>query len=136
MKGSARCGAFRISEHENDGLYWEPTRDDDLRQGDLLFNVPTALMPQLETPEAQAGKSGPRRGLWVYLPPTYVENTEARFGVLGMIVTPTCHVSQDEKDGDIVAVVPVEALNLAFPRSPSTREVTLRDSGPRLMIQL
>lgn len=35
-----------MSEHENDGFYWEPTRQDDLRQGDLLFNVPIALMPQ------------------------------------------------------------------------------------------
>jgi hypothetical protein len=35
-----------MSEPENDGFYWEPTRDDDLRQGDLMFNVPIALMPQ------------------------------------------------------------------------------------------
>lgn len=35
-----------MSEHENDGVYWEPTPHDDLRQGDLLFNVPIALTPQ------------------------------------------------------------------------------------------
>jgi hypothetical protein len=35
-----------MSEHENDGYYWEPAPGDDLRQGDLLFNVPIALMPQ------------------------------------------------------------------------------------------
>jgi hypothetical protein len=34
-----------MSEHENDGFYWEPVAADDLRQGDLLFNVPIALMP-------------------------------------------------------------------------------------------
>jgi hypothetical protein len=37
---------------------------------------------------------------------------EARFGVLGMVITPTCHVSEGEKDENIVAVVPVQALNL------------------------
>lgn len=35
-----------MSEHENDGFYWEPAAADELRQGDLLFNVPIALMPQ------------------------------------------------------------------------------------------
>ncbi len=35
-----------MSEHENDGYYWEPAPGTDLRQGDLLFNVPMALMPQ------------------------------------------------------------------------------------------
>lgn len=34
-----------MSEHENDGFYWEPRPEDDLRQGGLLFNVPIALMP-------------------------------------------------------------------------------------------
>jgi hypothetical protein len=30
-----------MSEHENDGFYWEPAAEDDLRQGDLLYNVPS-----------------------------------------------------------------------------------------------
>lgn len=30
-----------MSEHENDGFYWEPTPQDDLRQGDLRFNFPS-----------------------------------------------------------------------------------------------
>lgn len=35
-----------MSEHDTDGFYWEPAPGEDLRQGDLLFNVPIALMPQ------------------------------------------------------------------------------------------
>ena len=47
-----------MSEHENDGFYWEPTHDDDLRQGDLLFNVPIALMPSTRAScSAQATRS-------------------------------------------------------------------------------
>jgi len=48
---------------------------------------------------------------------------EARFGVLGMVVTPTCHVSKGEKDEDIVSVVPVEALNLVVPELKHARNV-------------
>jgi hypothetical protein len=94
-----------MSEHENDGLYWEPTSDDDLRQGDLLFNVPIALMPQ--HPRFMFG-AGEEVVTQTYA--DYPDNrpsdgivVEARFGVLGMIVTPTCHVSQDEKEEDIVS---------------------------------
>ena len=86
---------------------------DDLRQGDLLFNVPIALMPERprfvfgdgETRDAGVRRLSRERALDQII-------VAARFGVLGMVVTPTCHVSEGEKDEDIVAVVPVEALNL------------------------
>lgn len=103
-----------MSEHENDGFYWEPATEADLRQGDLLFNVPMALMPQ--RPRFVLGTGDP---VETQTFDEYPENApselivvEARFGVLGMVVTPTCHISEGEKDEDIVAVVPVEALNL------------------------
>lgn len=103
-----------MSEHENDGFYWEPTPSDGLRQGDLLFNVPIALMPQGprfvlgegDAVETQTFDDYPENA------PSDLIVVEALFGVLGMVVTPTCHVSEDEKDEDIVAVVPVQALNL------------------------
>ena len=82
-----------MSEHENDGFYWEPTPPDDLRQGDLLFNVPIALMPQ--QPRFVFG-SADEVLTQTYAdypdnPPSDQVVVEARFGVLGMVVTPTCH---------------------------------------------
>jgi hypothetical protein len=127
-----------MSEHENDGFYWEPTRDDDLRQGDLLFNVPIALMPQ--HPRFVFG-SGDEVVTQTYAdypdnPPSDEIIVEARFGVLGMIVTPTCHVSRDEKDEDIVAVVPVEALNLVIPEIAQARAVLAGKNVPLHMFPL
>ena len=103
-----------MSEHDNDGFYWEPAPSDDLRQGDLLFNVPIALMPQRprfvlgdgDAVETQTFDDYPENA------PSGEIVVEAQFGVLGMVITPTCHVSEGEKDEDIVAVVPVQALNL------------------------
>jgi len=114
-----------MSEHDNDGFYWEPGPDDDLRQGDLLFNVPIALMPQhprfvlgdAEQVETQTFEDYPENA------PSDLIVVEARFGVLGMVVTPTCHVSEGEKDEDIVAVVPVEALNLIVPDINQARNI-------------
>jgi hypothetical protein len=103
-----------MSEHDNDDFYWEPAPSDDLRQGDLLFNVPIALMPQRprfvlgegDTVETQTFDDYPENA------PSDEFVVEARFGVLGMVITPTCHLSEGEKDENIVAVVPVQALNL------------------------
>lgn len=103
-----------MSEHDNDDFYWEPAPSDDLRQGDLLFNVPIALMPQRprfvlgdgDTVETQTFDDYPENA------PSDEFVVEARFGVLGMVITPTCHFSEGEKDENIVAVVPVQALNL------------------------
>lgn len=114
-----------MSEHENDGFYWEPAPGDDLRQGDLLFNVPIALMPQ--RPRFVLGQSD---AVETQTFADYPENApsdlivvEARFGVLGMVVTPTCHVSEEEKDENIVAVV-VSTSSLA-----SSSEKRSRASG-------
>jgi hypothetical protein len=116
-----------MSERDNDGFYWEPTPGDDLRQGDLLFNVPIALMPQRprfvlgegDTVETQTFDDYPENA------PSDLIVVEAHFGVVGMVVTPTCHVSEGEKDQDVVAVVPVQALNLVT--SDITKSRSIRD---------
>ncbi len=40
-----------------------------------------------------------------------------------MIVTPTCHIAEGEKDEDVVAVVPVEPLNLVIADLAQARNV-------------
>jgi hypothetical protein len=106
-----------MSEHENDGFYWEPDADAPLRQGDLLFNVPIALMPQRPRFVLGEGEEVRTESFDDY--PENAPSTDivvaAHFGVLSMVITPTCHVSEGEKDEDVVAVVPVEALNLVVP---------------------
>ncbi|MDQ6777017.1 MAG: hypothetical protein M3071_12570 [Actinomycetota bacterium] len=121
-----------MSEQQNDGFYWEPAPSDDLRQGDLLFNVPIALMPQQprfvlgegDTVETQTFADYPENA------PSDLIVVEARFGVLGMIVTPTCHVSEGEKDEDIVAVVPVQALNLVVGGITEARNIRVGKNVP------
>jgi hypothetical protein len=121
-----------MSEHENDGFYWEPPSSDDLRQGDLLFNVPIALMPQRprfvlgegDAVETQTFDDYPENA------PSDLIVVEARFGVLGMVVTPTCHVSEGEKDEDIVAVVPVQALNLVVGDITEARNIRAGKNVP------
>ena len=127
-----------MSEHENDGFYWEPAAEDDLRQGDLLYNVPIALMPQ--HPRFVLG-DGDEVATQTY--DDYPENApsdaivvEARFDVLGMVVTPTCHVAEGEKDEDIVAVVPVQALNLVVPDLAQARNVMGAKNVPLHMFPL
>ena len=121
-----------MSEHENDGLYWEPAPGDDLRQGDLLFNVPIALMPQHPRFVLGAGDEVETQTFADYPEnaPSGLIVVEARFGVLGMVVTPTCHVSEGEKDEDIVAVVPVEALNLVVPDIKQARTIKAGKNVP------
>jgi len=121
-----------MSEHENDGFYWEPEPEDNLRQGDLLFNVPIALMPQ--HPRFVLGTSDQ---VQTQTYDDYPENApsqeivvEAVFAALGMVVTPTCHVSESEKDEDIVAVVPVQPLNLVIPELTKARNVLAGKNVP------
>lgn len=121
-----------MSEHENDGFYWEPSPNDDLRQGDLLFNVPIALMPQRprfvlgedDAVETQTFDDYPENA------PSDLIVVEARFGVLGMVITPTCHVSEGEKDEDIVALVPVQALNLVVGDITEARNIRAGKNVP------
>jgi hypothetical protein len=121
-----------MSEHENDGFYWEPAPEDDLRQGDLLFNVPIALMPQRPRFVFGAGDEVQTQTYDDY--PENAPSDEivvaARFGVLGMVVTPTCHISEGEKDEDVVAVVPVEALNLVIPNLAQARNILAGKNVP------
>jgi hypothetical protein len=53
---------------------------------------------------------------------------EARWGALSMVVTPTCHVAEDEKDEDVVAVVPVEPLHVIVPNSDTKEQLRSRSS--------
>jgi hypothetical protein len=53
-----------------------------------------------------------------------------------MVITPTCHVSEGEKDEDVVAVVPVEALNLVVPDLPTARNVRAGKNVPLHMFPL
>lgn len=128
-----------MSEHDaNDGFYWEPQPEDDLRQGDLLFNVPIALMPQRPrfvlgddaAVETQTFDDYPENA------PSDLIVVEARFGVLGMIVTPTCHVSAGEKDEDVVAVVPVQALNLVAGDLDKARNIKAEKGVPLHLFHL
>jgi hypothetical protein len=121
-----------MTEHDNDGFYWEPGTEDALRQGDLVFNVPTALMPQ--EPRFVFGE-GDEVVTQKYA--DYPENApsdkivvEAVFGALAMVVTPTCHISEGEKDEDIVAVVPVQPLNLVIPDLATARNALAGKSVP------
>ena len=121
-----------MSEHDNDGFYWQPSFDDGLRQGDLLYNVPIALMPNRprfvlgagETVETQTFDDYPENA------PSNDIVVDARFDVLGMIVTPTCHVSEGEKDEEIVAVVPVQALNVVVPNIEDARAILADKNVP------
>jgi hypothetical protein len=121
-----------MSEHDNDGSYWEPALEDDLRQGDLLFNVPIALMPEHPRFVLGAGDEVQTRTYDDYPEnaPSQEIVVEAVFGALGMVVTPTCHVSEGEKDEDIVAVVPVQPLNLVIPALVTARNVLAGKSVP------
>lgn len=121
-----------MSEHENDGFYWAPTLEDDLRQGDLLFNVPIALMPQHPRFVLGTGDEVQTETFEDYPEnaPSQEIVVEALFGTLGMVVTPTCHVSEDEKDEGIVAVVPVQPLNLVIPEIAEARNVLAGKNVP------
>jgi hypothetical protein len=114
-----------MSEHDNDGFYWEPDAGFPLRQGDLLFNVPLALMPSfpnfvLRAPDGEDAEIA-SFDVFPENAPSNEIIAEARWGALSMVVTPTCHVSEGEKDEDVVAVVPVEPLHVIVP-NPDTKE--------------
>ncbi len=127
-----------MSEHDNDGFYWEPGADHPLRQGDLLFNVPIALMPQRPRFVLGAGEDVRTESFDDY--PENAPSAEivvaANFGVLSMVITPTCHVSEGEKDENVVAVVPVEALNLVVPDLATARNVRAGKNVPLHMFAL
>lgn len=122
-----------MTEHDNDGFYWEPEVDFPLRQGDLLFNVPLALMPSrpefvLRPPEERQAEIEPFDGFPENAPSNEIV-AEARWGVLSMVVTPTCHVSEGEKDEDVVAVVPVEPLHKIVSNRETKQQVRSRASS-------
>jgi hypothetical protein len=127
-----------MSEAENDDFYWEPGPADPLRQGDLLLNVPIGLMPQ--RPRFVIG-DGPEVAVEQF--DDYPEHApsdqivvDADFGVMGMVVTPTCHVSEGEKDEDIVSVVPVQALRLVVRDAAEARNVLSNKKVPKHMFAL
>ena len=121
-----------MSEHDNDGFYWEPEAEFALRQGDLLFNVPLALMPSrpefvLRPPEERQAEIEPFDEFPENAPSSEIV-AEARWGVLSMVVTPSCHVSEGEKDEDVVAVVPVEPLHVIVANQGTKTQVRSRAS--------
>jgi hypothetical protein len=119
-----------MSEHDTDSVSWEPDPDSPLRQGDLLLNVPLALMPS--RPEFIARPPGASEAEIIAFDdfPDYAPTTEivaeARFGALSMVITPTCHVSEGEKDEDVVAVVPVEPLRVVVANRDSWDQIKKR----------
>ena len=102
-----------MSEADNDSFYWEPDAGSPLRQGDLLLNVPVTVLSDhpefvIRSPEGNvADITDPYTGFPDHAPSDELI-TVGDWGALSMIVTPTCHVSEDEKAEEIVAVVPVE----------------------------
>lgn len=122
-----------MPETENDGFYWEPEAEAPLRQGDLLYNVPTGLMP--DQPRFVLGE-GPEAETISYdefpdLAPSTDIVVEARFAALSMIVTPTCHVSEGEKDEEIVTIVPVEPVGLLVDNRDEVRSITRGKNVPK-----
>jgi hypothetical protein len=53
-----------------------------------------------------------------------------------MVVTPTCHVSETEKDEDIVSIVPVRALNMMISELADARSVRNGKNVPKHMFFL
>ena len=103
-----------------------------MRQGDLLLNVPLALMPSQpefvgRSPGAREAEIVPVDGFPEYAPTAEIV-AEARFGALSMVITPTCHISEGEKDEDVVAVVPVEPLRVVVPSRDSWDQIKKRAS--------
>jgi len=119
-----------MSEHDNDSFYWAPDPASPLRQGDLLLNVPLALMPS--RPEFVVRPRGASEAEIVAFDgfpenaPTPEIIAEARFAALSMVITPTCHVSEGEKDEDVVAVVPVEPLRVVVGNRDSWDQIRKR----------
>jgi hypothetical protein len=119
-----------MSEHDTDSFYWELDPDFPVKQGDLLLNVPLALMPSqpefvVRPPGAGEAEIVPTDGFPEVAPTTEIV-AEARFGALSMIIAPTCHVSEGEKDEDVVAVVPVEPLRVVVPNRDSWEQIKKR----------
>ncbi|MBA3380808.1 MAG: hypothetical protein H0T97_02925 [Actinobacteria bacterium] len=114
-----------MPETANDGFYWEPETDFPLRQGDLLYNVPTGLMP--DQPRFVIGDGEEVQAVAYDEFPDAAPSgdivVEARFAALAMVVTPTCHVAEGEKDEDILAVVPVDPLGALIPDRNRARNI-------------
>lgn len=121
-----------MPETDNDGFYWEPEADFPLRQGDLLYNVPTGLMP--DRPRFVIGEGEEVQAV-VYeefpdAAPSADIVVDARFAALAMVVTPTCHVAEGEKDEDILAVVPVDPLGAVISDRDRARNVARGKNVP------
>lgn len=127
-----------MSEHENDGNFWEPAPADDLRQGDLLLNVPIALMPQRPRFVLGEGDEVATESFDDYpeVAPSAQIVVDAEFGALGMVITPTCHVSETEKDQDVVAVVPVQSLNMVAQDIAKARNMLAGKGVPKHLFVL
>jgi len=105
-----------MPESVNDSFYWEPERDSPLRQGDLLWNIPVTVLSDepefvLRNVDGESAELHRHTGFPDFAPSDeFVARGD--WGALSMIITPTCHVSEGEKDEDIVALVPVQPANM------------------------
>jgi hypothetical protein len=118
-----------LEQEQTDGRYWEPPTEYSLKQGDLFYNVPTLVLPPHPTFVLRTNGSNVAELADFELFP---ENTpsleivaEARFDTLSMLMTPTCHVSEGEKDEDIAVIVPVMPIRLLLDE-PKTIERILQ----------
>ena len=113
-----------MSEHENDGFDWEPAPKTTCAKAICCSTCPSRSCRSTRAScSARATRSRPRRTTNTRNAPSDEIVVEARFGVLGMIVTPTCHIAEGENDEDVVAVVPVEPLNLVIADLAQARNV-------------
>ncbi len=105
-------------QEQTDGLYWEPDREFPLKQGDLFLNVPTLVLPPQPTFVLRTeGSDQAQLEQFEQFPeitPSYEIAAEARWDVLTMLMTPSCHISEGEKDEEIATVVPVMPIRILF----------------------
>lgn len=126
-----------MSEHDNDGFYWK-------RRTTTLFARATCCSTS-RSRSCPSGRFvlGEGHAVETQSFDDYPENVpsdlivvEALFGALSMIVTPTCHVSEGEKDEDIISVVPVAALNLVVADIAQARAIRAGKNVPLHLFSL
>lgn len=113
---------------DNDGRYWEPEPGYPLKQGDLLRNIPSLVLPQKLTfvlrTEGSADAVLEEYDEFPDPVPSFEIAARASWDTLTMVMTPTCHISEGEKDEDVAVVVPVFPIR-ALIDNPKTIEKIL-----------
>ncbi|HEY7421572.1 MAG TPA: hypothetical protein VH541_06155 [Gaiellaceae bacterium] len=82
------------------------------------MNVPTLVLPPQPTfvlrPEESSDARLERFDEFPEVAPSYELAAEARWDVLTMLMTPSCHLAEGEKDENIATVVPVVPIRSLF----------------------